>query len=806
MMTSILTPRTIFLASVIFGVMALGFIPSQWPTTPAVQADHDDPRTTHLLRDPDDPDDTHGRIVRNIIDGNGIPVCSDHYPVAAGYAALRWNAFFLHHAVFRVRGDNTAFPTNHPVCQFNNRPNIVGVQSVIVTYQAGKCTYSACIFLGLQDPDERWDSFTGQPRAYIGDYRVWDSATGTIVDMRLPDNNPRVIRSITHELGHVFGFEDYDSDHCRAAPSGNPYLLDYTTNPTVMSGQAPVVGTANSCYSTRPTDLQDLLVYRASYIPKRPSIDGSLQARSPRPGVVEFRLDVLDVHVESEFEIQKRDQGGSWVTVKTYAAKPMAGEMETQQPIDVVLNAQPLGAQVYRAVSKSEAPRLGNTVSASNEIPVTVMGPRPNTPAGLAGTAVVNGIRLSWDAATDEPPIEGYEYRVNSGNRRKIANSNEQTTHFVVRGLSSGIEYSVQIRSARAKNWSQPTEAVRATPLASCPTGHVPDSEGFCIENKCVTQERPSNDAFSSSTSSRETRMVPVFVPPLFNCEFFEEARTVTTTTTYFISYSCVDLCWQSSANVSVSTSYGQWSRTGNLGGSCNVRRAVGGAGTVLSAGDYDLQWNDQRIRFTVPTGATVTLSGRQLDNGDYVAVLTLKQGRELVIGADALDGDDLARSARFSSTTDNTLRSIADSLRDPSTVEAQASVTTTSQCAVAEASDDGTTSVDLDGDSCVIVRDGGAVTVSLADESHTLSLATGREWLIVDASETNPEDTAPATFVDLSSGGYITLSLFDGSELGRHIPDGDATLGTLFDAMRAPEPDDSAPAGGSPGDSRPRH
>ena len=194
------------------------------------------------------------------------------------------------------------------------------------------------------------------------------------------------------------------------------------------------------------------------------------------------------------------------------------------------------------------------------------------------------------------------------------------------------------------------------------------------------------------------------------------------------------------------------------------------------------MQWGEQRLVFTVPAGATVDLSRRQLDSGDYVAVLTLKKGTELVIGADALDGDDQARSTRFSSVTDSTLRSIADSLRDPATDEPEANQTTSSQCAVAEPSSDGSTVVDLDAQSCAIVRDGGSVTVDFGGESHSLSLASGREWLIVEGEGGNG---SAATFIDLSTGGYITLSLSDGAELSRHVPADADGLSALFDAMR---------------------
>ena len=771
--------------------LGLGVVWVYQPNTPMVHADHDDPYTTHLMRNPSGTKITDGRIVRNIIDRNDIPVCSDDYPRSAGYAASRWNTFFEYVPFFRVRDDFTVFPTDHPFCNVINERSLVGVHSVVISYDDSdsRCNSSACIFTGRSAPDEAWDSFTGQPQVYIGKYSERDSSTGVISRTRLLDNDARVTRSITHELGHVFGFGDYKSFHCASTPIGELYTLDYTTNPTVMSPGRSPSGSTGPCYANRPTTHQDELIYHASYIPEPPVVDSTVTPSSPREGVVKFVIDVAYVHVENKFEIQRRTVNDTWRIVDGHVALPLRGDRDTAQPIRVELYEQPPGLQVYRVVSKSNAPRLGSDVSASAEVQVVVKGPVPRTPSGLAGVALVNGISLTWDEAGDDPAIEGYEYRLNGGTWQTISGSGPDTKSYSLRVLALEGSQSVQIRSVRFLAHSLPSLAVQVTPLASCPAGHVPDANGFCIENKCVTQERPSTTVFTSTSTSTETRLVPVFVPPVFNCELFEEQRSVTTTTTYFVSYSCVDLCWQSTANVSVSTSYGQWSRTGNLGGPCNVRRSVSAGGTILPAGEYDLQWGEQRIRFTVPTGATVTLSGRQLDGGAYVAVLTLKKGQELVIESDAVSGDEQARTARFSSTTNLTLRSIADSLHDPSAQEPEANVTTTTQCAVAEVADDKRTSVDLDAESCSIVRDGGSVTVTRGGESHTFSLATGREWLVVDATGSSDAATALATFVDLSTGGYITLSLTDGAETSRHIPDGNTDLPALFDAMTASTP-----------------
>ena len=46
---------------------------------------------------------------------------------------------------------------------------------------------------------------------------------------------------------------------------------------------------------------------------------------------------------------------------------------------------------------------------------------------------------------------------------------------------------------------------------------------------------------------------------------------------------------------------------------------------------------------------------------------------------------------------------------------------------------------------------------------------------------------------VEVLSGAYITVSLADGRELTRQVPDGETELGTMFDAMGA-----AAPAGGA--------
>ena len=90
------------------------------------------------------------------------------------------------------------------------------------------------------------------------------------------------------------------------------------------------------------------------------------------------------------------------------------------------------------------------------------------------------------------------------------------------------------------------------------------------------------------------------------------------------------------------------------------------------------------------------------------------------------------------------------------------------------------------------MLRHGGAVTVSAGGLSRSFTLATDREWFI-DAARHSAEAVSAATIVEVLSGAYITVSLADGRELARQVPEDNTELPPLFDAMGA-----AAPAGGA--------
>lgn len=526
--------------------------------------------------------------------------------------------------------------------------------------------------------------------------------------------------------------------------------------------------------------------YRWSYVPEPPEIDGDLSG--PRDvGEAHIAWDATNVHVEIGFSVERKSKGGDWEQIgPRYRAIPRTGS----QIVEVTLTEQDPGRQTYRVVSKTFAPRQRAFIAASGEISFVVKGPPPNTPTGVVGSGVVNGISLRWDVATDVPPIEGYEYKVNAGAWRPMASSNDDTTRFVARGLSSGVEHSVQIRSVRAKNWSQPSVAVTATPLA--PPVFVPPPP--IPPPPCDGKTRPADFSIGPVvTTSTQTRWITSFASPPF-CVQYEEQQTTTTTTVIRTSYRCDGRCYVATVTQDVSTSTGPWRRTGTSR-PCNFPGSNTNNTYTLSAGIYELQLGEQRIRFTVPDDTQVVLAWRETADGASEAVLG-SGSNQVVLGSDALSGNEQARSARFASVSEPTLSNIVASLHAPAAGETVVTSSTTTACVEIEAGDNGASAVDLEVNACAMLRYGGAVTVTSDDLSRAFNLAADREWLVVKASLYDAGVSAAATFVDMLSGGYITLSLTDGSELSRHIPDGATDLAALFDAMRTVPPSESSNGG----------
>ena len=288
-------------------------------------------------------------------------------------------------------------------------------------------------------------------------------------------------------------------------------------------------------------------------------------------------------------------------------------------------------------------------------------------------------------------------------------------------------------------------------------------------------------------------RWVMVFVSPS-SCVEYQEKSAATKWITNRITYSWGGSSWVGTASSETRYTYAAFARTGQSR-LCNLARSAEDNSYTLSAGRYELEWDAQRIAFTVPVGANVKLTWREQADGAFVAVLKLKKA-ELLIASDTLSGDDETRSARFAETTEPTLSLIADSLSDPRSEAPEPRESSTSDCAVVEPAVNSESSLDLGVLRCVIVRHGGQVTVSLGVASYTFSLSAERDWLIVDGSGSEAANTPAATFVDLATGSFITLLLSDGTQLSRNIRAERNLLSPLFDAMRTTPPTSSEEGG----------
>ena len=814
--------------AVIMFITALLPIGLEGPTH--VDAEHNEPATSHLTLD--------GYIVSNVILGDAIPVCSDDFPLSAAAAAKRWNHFFDNQIVFALKNGDDAFESMDEECVAGRIHSSFGVSSVhVVQDTLGECTSTACIIRHILEADTDWGTITGRPIIQIGDYMVKNATTGVTTITILGDGEDRVTRSVTHELGHVFGLEDYNSVFCGRPMGIVPNYYDYTRKPTIMSPGEASDGTKGMCWSERPTgkDKQD---FQLSYVPAAPipfiPTDGS---DAPRPKVAVVRWNVSHVHVEWGFEVERKLKDGGWETVATRASRPLPAEGTTDRPSSAEISDQDAGLQTYQVVSTSKAPFQVRSQSTSAEIPITVTAPPPPSlgfcpgpdprsrsvpdvgpdtrscvwlpPTDLSVSDVSDtGAMLHW---SDVDGAAGYKVRVDGvANRTKtlgVVNSHPftgltaRTAHVleVATTVSTGDSHFASLTlllpptlhtptktsSTITLTWADDTRADRydvkrlasdsecvgdsvdatvtsqthlfgnlaaSTPYKLCVRArnvHGPSAwasttartsspsspgSGIVIPVPCEGKPRPVDFTTPPlSATDTETRWALVFVTPSF-CLEYEETRTVTLTIYASVTYSCDGECWVAAVEVIETTTSSAWARTGTSR-VCNFARSATPGQYSLSAGHYELEWAEERIAFTVPAGANVELAWRPQDDGAYVAVLSTKQGAELVVGADALSGDDQARSARFAGTTDPTLSAIAASLRDPATAAPEPSVTTITECAVAEPSADGVTSVDLDAASCAIVRGGGAVTVALDGESLAITLAAERDWLIINAT-----------------------------------------------------------------------
>lgn len=210
--------------------LALLAVPLMLAVRPALetQAEHEDKR---LLSNRDAypyelvPTDPRV-LLRNVIKGQPIPVCSAKYPNATQEAIRRWEAALQIDAfVWKGAPDNCGTTMPGRIGDSRNRPQD-GIGSIVVIGEAFPCTrlfnYDGCAYVfkadrpGVVDYDADWNTYYGKVevglnnRFYTADIGPTDALTDGLC--RTFANDPqgtqkaaceRLLATATHEFGHT---------------------------------------------------------------------------------------------------------------------------------------------------------------------------------------------------------------------------------------------------------------------------------------------------------------------------------------------------------------------------------------------------------------------------------------------------------------------------------------------------------------------------------------------------------------------------------------------------------------------------
>ena len=700
----------------------------------------------------DSSDRPQGRITRNLVKGESLVVCSTDFPEATKTAIDRWNDA-LSHEVLTFEADSTKCQSASSSATWNPEKGVVAVfvsvgtvandgriqGSVLPADRKYTCpsTAAACVRQDDVGKGDVWRTRFGRLEVIVnpGRYRNW------------PDG--RLEYLITHELGHALSLGDYFCNYRDDDGNPHPDFIDELTIMNTRSFWSDQESQACNPPGGIPAD-RDVEDYEEVYTPAAVTdFSGTAQRQT-----VILTWKQSDVFVESDFEIQ-RQEGAIWVV----AATPGVNAESFR------LVQQPAGVQRYRIVARTMAlpekerghGHTHGTLSAVIEVAVPLTAPTRLRVTGRMSSSLT----LTWNTVSG---ADRYELRrtPSDTNCNGDVQATVTTTSHLFRGLDANTQYRLCVRSVRTVAKGFDLRSTWAQTLATTERPPRPMDRVFTLP--------PVHDT--------ETRWIVVFVPPFGQCNEFEEQRTKSTTVTIHLVYRWGETGWVARAYQSESVLYSPWRRTGKAK-VCEV--PIRDGAWLLSAGEYELRWAAQQIRFTVPEDGQVELRSRRLDSGEDAAVFSVVGGAELVVTPDMLAEDAVTGLA---GTSDPTLAALSSSLELAQADSTQPTPATETPCAEVAKPEIGAMEVDLAGEACAIVRGGGAINVSGGTGTLNLSLPTERDWLALAARQSAESDADAFWFIDLATGGWIVLNPATGSELERHAPADATGLPALLDAI----------------------
>ena len=755
----------------------------------------DDAHVGFLGPDGDEDDRGPRYLVRNLVDGHPIPVCSTDYPIAAPEAVERWNTA-LGINVFRFLAARGACDTEE-----RRRSPRKGVVSLTVS-KGSWSNVAETEYRGAVLPKSCSRFAWGGCAGFAMGNRTWRTYYGRAEIIMHPQNrgtdgnDPGLIRDIAHEMGHVLALADY---FCNVPG----YMVDVSDHPDRID--SPWFRTLMNSFTARsecnspdgrPTQ-RDVSDYRTIYIPAAVTA----AAGSSDQQTVVLTWDQSEVFAASGFEIRWWDDG-EWKAVATVGANEESVELTDQRG----------GENRFRIVGVTNAlasASVGHGHAhgpASDDVTVTVRFPQPGNPRVTARGA--QSLSFTWDPVRG---ADGYDVRIRrstdrdceaqpdqehpvSGQRRALSGLNPSTTYlFCVRATLAG-------HPKATSDWA-PTSGTTTARSVSPPrptTKTCPDGSVVPVAQDCPIPPKPApvvEIQKARQITEYQWRLyadgVPGALPPnppgtcyweLYKRERYtladfqipwrwdeterkwvldrSEKKQVGLETDYIYTH------WRAAGDRRDLTCPGAGGQEGGADAPPTLRPGV------LLPGDYVTVWGGERYQFTIPSGAEVAMQVGT-NGGQQAMVFSLASGDVVVVVPSQV-------SAAPPQTDNPTLSAIVQSFRpkhDSSGPEEQT-------CAKSPERDNaGVLNLDLDTQWCTIVR-GGEVAVGVGPSRITLTLPAGRSWLILAAPRSATSDATGVWIIDQQSKSHIILDPASGAELGRQLTEAGAALGALFDAM----------------------